>query len=83
MPLIEIPLQEVSSESITFIKEDGLKKLLEKMSMCFTTNIEKPRVSKKINQEENCENQKDLCDLHCSYHINKILLNYSLKISKK
>jgi hypothetical protein len=53
MPLIEIQVQEVLLEFIMFIKEDGLKKLQEMMSMSFIINIENKKVSKKINQEEN------------------------------
>lgn len=59
MPQIEILVQEVSLESITFIKEDGLKKLPLMMSMFFTTNTEKPKVSKKTNQEESCESKRN------------------------
>lgn len=69
MPQIEILVQEVSLESITFIREDGLKKLPLMMSMFFTTNTEKPKVSKKTNQEESCEYKGN--DLYSTYHLNQ------------
>lgn len=69
MPQIEILVQEVSLESITFIKEDGLKKLPLMMSMFFTTNTEKLKVLKKTNQEESCEYKGN--DLYSTYHLNQ------------
>lgn len=71
-PLIEILLQEVSLESITFIKEDGLKKSQLMMSMFFITNTEKLKDSKKTRQEESCELKK--YDLHSYYCSNKYFL---------
>ncbi len=55
MLLIEIQVQEVMLESITYMKTAGPKKLQEMMSTFSIINTDNKKGSKKIKLEENCD----------------------------
>lgn len=60
MLLTEIPVQEVSSESTTYTREDGLRKSLLMMSTCSITSTERKRDSKRTNKEESFDSHNSL-----------------------
>lgn len=70
MLLIEILDLEGLSECIMFIKEDGLKRLVLRMLMCFIINIARPRDLRRIKAEGSCEVMGGMICLTLMIYIN-------------